>query len=328
MSLYATMQHISVHIEGSNVKHIFIINPHAGHKDSTLVLIDKIKTLFAHSGEDFYIFVTEFPGHATELVNRTCGLFSNDEIRIYACGGGGTLFEAVNGIPELKKTELALVPLGKNNDILDSLGQERSAFNDLKRIVEGKTVAIDAMRINNSFYALNNICFGHSLLMKKVFDHLQFSYISSYFPVIQKVLLAVSHALSLRVREYDIDIDGKISDIDFKFSLLMNGIRYEQKIISKKSISITDGILKAFFLKDTNLFKFARQAYAFESGNTGSIKQSIATFEGKNFAIRRKDNSDMVLNVDGELVIVNSLYIAMRHEVVQFVIPTSTIGDN
>ena len=49
-------------------KHVFIINPISGVKDSKKV-IPWIEEYFSNR-TDYEIYVTEYPGHATELASR------------------------------------------------------------------------------------------------------------------------------------------------------------------------------------------------------------------------------------------------------------------
>ena len=76
-------------------KHLFLLNPAAGKHDSTAVLRQQIDELGSARGMDYRIVLTEGRGHATQLAREAAR--SGDEVRIYACGGDGTLNEAVNG---------------------------------------------------------------------------------------------------------------------------------------------------------------------------------------------------------------------------------------
>ncbi|MEG1743057.1 MAG: acylglycerol kinase family protein, partial [Clostridia bacterium] len=78
-----------------SLRHVFIINPKAGKHDSTRPLTEKITRVLSELS--YKIEVTNGIGHATEIAKNLCRQ-TNDEIRIYACGGDGTLNEVVNGI--------------------------------------------------------------------------------------------------------------------------------------------------------------------------------------------------------------------------------------
>ena len=70
--------------------HLFIINPRAGKKQSTAQLEENIQKLeVSHE-----IIHTKKAGDARRIARTMAEL--GDEIRIYACGGDGTLNEVVN----------------------------------------------------------------------------------------------------------------------------------------------------------------------------------------------------------------------------------------
>ena len=75
------------------MKHIFIINPAAGKFDKTADYTSKIEA--ACRGLDYEIAVSREPGDCTRIAREAAqtGL----EVRLYACGGDGTLNEVVAG---------------------------------------------------------------------------------------------------------------------------------------------------------------------------------------------------------------------------------------
>ena len=73
------------------MKHLFIINPAAGQKESTERLEEQIRALKV----DSEIVYTDTAGAAIRLAREAAE--SGEPVRIYGCGGDGTLNEVVNG---------------------------------------------------------------------------------------------------------------------------------------------------------------------------------------------------------------------------------------
>ena len=71
------------------MKHIFIINPAAGKYDRTEEFSGKIAAACASRGLDYAIHVSEKPGDCRDAARRAAE--SGEEVRLYACGGDGTL---------------------------------------------------------------------------------------------------------------------------------------------------------------------------------------------------------------------------------------------
>ncbi len=73
------------------MKHLFIINPAAGSKDRTEMYSAAIREACHARNLDYRIEVSNGPGDCTRLAREAAEI--GEEIRIYACGGDGTLKE-------------------------------------------------------------------------------------------------------------------------------------------------------------------------------------------------------------------------------------------
>ena len=94
------------------MRHLFIINPAAGKKDSTAALEKQIAALsFEHN-----IAYTLAEGDARRITEEAVSL--GEPMRIYACGGDGTLNEVVNGAAGHDHVAITNVPKGTGNDFL------------------------------------------------------------------------------------------------------------------------------------------------------------------------------------------------------------------
>lgn len=126
------------------MRHVFILNPVAGRVHAALDLRDKIYAYFAeHQDEEYTIRLTEHHGDATRIAQEECG--KGDAVRLYACGGDGTLQETANGIPaDDRLTELTVVPCGSGNDYVRIFGG-KDWFLDLPDLIEGEAVSVDAV---------------------------------------------------------------------------------------------------------------------------------------------------------------------------------------
>ena len=78
------------------MKHIFIINPAAGKKDSRQRVYAMAEALKRNHNLDVECMLTKSRGHATALTRAIAE--TGDYVRFYACGGDGTVNEIANGI--------------------------------------------------------------------------------------------------------------------------------------------------------------------------------------------------------------------------------------
>ena len=98
------------------MKHLFIINPAAGKRGSTDALAGRIKTLFDARGLPYQITLTTSAGDAERITRQAAE--QGEAVRVYACGGDGTLNEVVNGAAGHSFMAVTNYPKGTGNDFL------------------------------------------------------------------------------------------------------------------------------------------------------------------------------------------------------------------
>ena len=125
------------------MRHVFIVNPAAGKKRGALELLPRIHAAFAGAEEGAYaIRVTRGAGDATAIAREECA--GEGPVRLYACGGDGTLTETATGAAGCPRAQIAAVPCGSANDYVRSYGGT-AAFLDIPAQVHGRAVPVDAV---------------------------------------------------------------------------------------------------------------------------------------------------------------------------------------
>ena len=135
------------------MKHLFLINPAAGKRDSTFDCSEEIHALCKERGLDYRIRVSKKPGDLTAYAREAAE--TGEEIRIYACGGDGTLNEVINGAAGHPNAAVTHWPKGSGNDFV-KIFSEPAQFRDLGALVDGDEAKMDLIRCGDH-YSLN-IC--------------------------------------------------------------------------------------------------------------------------------------------------------------------------
>ena len=78
------------------MKHLFLVNPAAGKRGSTEALLRRVEETFSPLGLEHEVVLTSSAGDAERLARRAA--CSGGPVRIYACGGDGTLNEVVKSL--------------------------------------------------------------------------------------------------------------------------------------------------------------------------------------------------------------------------------------
>ena len=138
------------------MRHVFIVNPSSGKVNAE----ESIRTAIAQAGiENAEIYLTKCGGDATRYIRDELGEQSKDEkIRVYACGGDGTINEAVNGAVGFENISVYPYPVGSGNDFVKYYG-DAAKFLDLKNAETAVDVKADLMK-TDAGYAVNVINFG------------------------------------------------------------------------------------------------------------------------------------------------------------------------
>lgn len=126
-------------------KCVVIINPKSGDSKG-IKEVKKIETIVENYNYDVKIILTEYRGHAKEIMKN----LDNDIDLVISVGGDGTFSEVMNGnLERNKRIVLAHLPVGTTNDIGHMYGLGNNLYTNLKLILEGTIKKVDVGLINN-----------------------------------------------------------------------------------------------------------------------------------------------------------------------------------
>ena len=129
------------------MKHIFIVNPHAGPTSCEAFVRQSVQPYTDRYNIDIY--VKQYVGDSYNTVRRYRDDNPGEELRFYACGGDGTLREvaiACIGVDDVAFTSFAC---GSGNDYVKYYGGPDN-FRDIGRLLEGTPVPIDMMHVRGN----------------------------------------------------------------------------------------------------------------------------------------------------------------------------------
>ena len=133
--------------------HLFIINPAAGSRDRTKDYTKTIEEVCSKKGLDYRIAVSAAPGDCARIAREAAQ--TGQEVRLYACGGDGTLNEVVYGAAGFPNAAVTVFSGGSGNDFV-KLFDDPEAFFDLERLLDCEEARFDLIRCNDDISL--NIC--------------------------------------------------------------------------------------------------------------------------------------------------------------------------
>lgn len=275
------------------MKHIFIINPKAGRKDATAAIYDMADRLRDRHGLAVTCMLTERPGGATDIARRLAQ--SGEEVRIYACGGDGTLHEVAEGIAGFPNAAMTCVPSGTGNDFLKNFGDKAPLFADAENSWDGAVFPLDLIDCNGR-QCLTIACNGvDAQVAESVHEYgAMFSGRGSYLAsiVVNVLLKSISH-------RWELEVDGVKQRGEYAVVTMCNGRYYGGGSTPVPEARMDDGVLHTIIIKKVTKAQFVRLFGAYSDGRYRELPpELIQVCAAKKVTIR--SDEDIVTCLDGE----------------------------
>ncbi|HIU26374.1 MAG TPA: hypothetical protein IAC50_07785 [Candidatus Copromorpha excrementigallinarum] len=314
------------------MKHIFIVNPASCKRKKEEKMEREIKAAAAELGEEYEIYRTKAPKDGENYVRRLCeGLASRGEaVRIYACGGDGTINEVVNGAFGYENAEIGAVPLGTGNDYIRNYGMV-SDFLNIKRQMKGKSrysdlieyrAVCDGRETKGLCANMFNIGFDCNVVdltarIKKLpFLRGSLAYLVSVF-----IILVEKRGANLRI-EYASGppVDGRILLVAVANGCYcgggVKGVPYCRLDDGLMDVSVVKNVTRRFFIR---LFPSYSKGTHLENREMRE-KKVIRYSREKTLTIRAKDRY-MRLCTDGEITSQESVEFSVIKDAFRFIVP-------
>ena len=299
------------------MKHVFIVNPYAGSMTFANNLRQQLEQI---EGFEYFLFHSRYTGNETELTKKIVHFFPDEQLRIYACGGSGTLRNVLEGVGENPHVDLAFYPCGMTNDFLKVFSQEdRERFYDIEELIHGETILVDSILTNHG-RALNTFSCGMDAEIMR--------YIATQHPVrtvgIQIPYSAYVFEALLRLKKMDlrIRVDGREMDGCYDELCWGNGCVLGGSLCMPKGFVPNDGLGGYVFVPSKGQLAFIRILRNLISQKSDYIEKHARVGHGKKMTLMRSDRGPIVVNLDGEMLSAPGEWtIEMRPASVRFVVP-------
>lgn len=142
--------------------HLFVINPYAGKGKEQASLPEKIRAAANELGAEAIICIPTHPGDAQEAIAKAAA--GGRPLRVYACGGDGTVNETVNAAVPFDNVSVGIYPCGSGNDYVKSLPMDVKLCRDLKKLMQGDVRRVDLVDVDG-VYCCNMTNIGFDALV-------------------------------------------------------------------------------------------------------------------------------------------------------------------
>ncbi len=301
------------------MRHVFIINPAAGKHENALNVVPEIEAFFA-ANKEFGTPIIEYTngrGHATALARQYAS--GGEPVRLYACGGDGTLAEVLQGMHAYPTAELACIPCGSGNDYLRMF--EGRNFRNIPALVSGHAQKVDLIHCDNGI-SLNIACLG----MDADVAYKMVKY--KHLPLISGPMaynLAIADVFFHRIgKEFTIRIDTLSGTVERKgrylFALAASGQYYGGGYRGAPMARPDDGILDFVLIRKMSRLSILKFLPKYKKGDILDCPY-FEHFRGTSISIHCAEGA--VVALDGECYTGNDFTFSLCDHTVNFVMPAN-----
>ena len=295
------------------MKHVFILNPAAGKSDQTPRFSQDIERICGARGLDYEICVSKAPGDCRALARKACE--TGQEVRLYACGGDGTLNEVVCGMAGCPNAAVTHYPGGSGNDSI-KVFSDTAPFFDLERLLDADETRFDLISCNGT-YCANILSIG--LDAKIGTDIARFKRLPFVSGKGAYILSILANVLSGRSAHYVVEVNGERIDAEQTLICVCNGRWYGGGFNPVPEAEPDDGLLDVLVVEKVSLLQVASVIGHYQKGRYAEYPELIRHARCRSLRIECAERS--VVNVDGEAVYTTDAKIEVVPHAIRFFYP-------
>ncbi len=308
-----------------NTKHIFLINPTAGKINPLVHLSPMIKAAAKEKKVPFIIRQTESKGHAMQLAQEYCE--SGDNVRLYACGGDGTLNEVLTGALGFDNAQIACIPCGTGNDFIRNFATNKD-FMNFENYIDGTPIDIDLLKVNEYISAAITSVGLDAEVAYGVKNYRRVPLVNGAMAYHFSILRQLCNELGRKLR---IEIEDEVFEGEFLLVAICNGKTYGGGVKASPFSNVQDGIFEVNIVNKISRLKIATVISTYKKGehlnSNGTVKDNLSqiiTYKtAQNINIFPLDNKPLMLNIDGECVECEKINAKILKKAAKFILPNN-----
>jgi len=277
------------------MKHLFILNPVAGGGKRTTAVRDEITNTMTAQNDPWELYETQGLQDATRKVAEAAA--ESEALRVYACGGDGTLNECVNGLVGQPHAAITHFPAGTGNDFIKTFDVGREHFFRLENFLDPREMALDIIDAGGRYGI--NIC-SVGLDARIAADVHQFSGLPGVQGKGAYVLSLFSNIAKGIARPFEVEVGGSTYRQKFTLICACNGRSYGGAFTPVPEAMPDDGLFDILLVNKTSRAKVLGLVQKYAAGRYREIPQLITHVQADSLTIRA--DRDFEVNVDGEIL--------------------------
>ena len=295
------------------MKHLFIINPAAGSRDRTKEYSVAIHEACSARDLDYRIEVSTAPGECMRIAREAA--LTGEEVRIYACGGDGTLNEVAAGAAGFPNAAVTVFSGGSGNDFV-KLFDDPKAFYDLERLLDAQETTFDMIRVGEDL-ALNICSVGlDARIGTDVANYKRIPLLSGFRAYAVSTVINLFRGIA---EHYRVELEGQSFDDEFTFVCVCNGRYYGGGFNPVPEADPDDELLDVLLVKKVTYLQVPSALSKYKGGRYKELPHLVQHFRTKEVKVFCDKLTP--INLDGELRTGQEITFRLADEKLRFFYP-------
>jgi len=261
------------------------------------------------------LYETTGPADAIRKVKEAAGEHSSP-LRVYACGGDGTLNECINGAVGRPHVAVTHFPAGTGNDFIKTFARGKEDFFKLERLLDAREMSLDVIDAGGR-YGINICSVG--------FDARIGGDVHTYsrLPLVRGkgayVVSLLANIIKGVAQELEVEAEGETYRQKYTLICLCNGRSYGGAFTPVPEALPDDGRMEILLVKKVSRLTVAQLVRRYAAGRYREIPQVITHMQASPVTIRAA--REFVVNVDGEILYRQEVTFTLLPGAVRFFAP-------
>jgi len=295
------------------MKHLFIINPAAGSYNRTEEYSEVIHKVCRARNVSYEVRVSTAPGEAIRIAREAAQ--TGEELRLYACGGDGTLNEVAAGAAGFDNAAVTVFSGGSGNDFV-KIFDDPKAFFDLHRLMDADEAVFDLIRCNEDL-ALNICSVGlDARIGTDVSRYKRLPLLHGFRAYAASTVVNVAKGIA---EHYVVEIDGERYDGEFTFVCVCNGRFYGGGFNPIPEADPSDGKLDVLLVDKVSRKQVPGIIGKYKNGRYKELSH-VARYI-KTDSLKIICDRSTPVNLDGELRMAQTIEMKVAKEKIRFFYP-------
>lgn len=314
------------------MKYVFIINPNSGRKNARERFQQQIISTAQKLGLDYELYFTKGPKDCGRYARELCmkRAAEGEKIRIYGCGGDGTVNELVNGVFGFENVEIGVIPMGTGNDYIRNYGSVNDFLN-LESQMKGKSRMSDLIKYRAEYegkitegYCANMFNIGFDCNVVDMTDTVK------NWPLIRgplaylisvAIILIKKKGANLRI-EFE---DGRVEDGPILLTSVANGCYCGGGVKGAPHCKLDDGLMDVTVIENVTRRFFISMFPSYKKGlhltKKKIIERNLIKYTKEKTLTITANGESLRLCTDGEITTQKRVEFSMVKDAVRFIVP-------